>query len=431
MKKALKLLGLVTGLLFGSPGHPLLQAQSGAIPVTLKVDNGNWSLYREGKPYYVNGAGGQTELDKVVACGGNTIRTWSDDNAGKILDEAQARGLTVCLGLWVGHERHGFDYNDKYAVAGQLEKFRETVTRYKDHPALLMWAVGNEMDLFYKNFKVWPAVEQIAKMIKQIDPNHPTMTVTAGIDVAEVQMIREQCPSIDILGVNTYGDIGNVPDKIRSFGWRGPYMITEWGPNGHWESPKYEWGAAREQTGAEKADIYLERYQKYIAADKTLSIGSFVFLWGNKQETTATWYGLFLKSGEPTEAVDVLQYAWSGAWPSNRAPRVSGMTIDGKPHRENIYLVPGKTYEAVVDAVDPESRPMTLKWEFIPESTETKAGGDFEKAPEAVEGLIISQDGNKLQFKAPRESGAYRLYIVAKDDAGKVGIMNTPFFVKR
>ena len=74
---------------------------------------------------------------------------------------------------------------------------------------------------------------------------------------------------------------------------------------------------------------------------------------------------------------------------------------------------------------------MTLKWEFIPESTETKAGGDFEKAPEAVYGLILSQDGNKLEFKAPREAGAYRLYVIAKDDAGKVGIMNTPFFVKR
>lgn len=430
MKIAQIFWGVIAGLLFCSPAVAFVQAQDAPVPVVLKEMDGEWKLYRDGKPYYVKGAGGQTELDKVVECGGNTIRTWSADNAGKVLDEAHARGLTVCLGLWVGHERHGFDYNDKYAVAGQLEKFREIVTRHKDHPALLMWAVGNEMDLFYKNFRVWPAVEQIAKMIKSIDPNHPTMTVTAGIDVAEVQMIRDQCPSIDILGVNTYGDIGNVPDKIRQFGWDGPYMITEWGPNGHWESPKYEWGVAREQTGAEKADVYLERYQKYISPDK-LSVGSFVFLWGNKQETTATWYGLFLKSGEPTEAVDVLQYVWSGKWPENRAPRVSGMVIDGKNHRENIYLQPGKTYEAVLDVVDRENNKLDIKWEFVPESVDTKAGGDFEKAPEALEGLILAQEGTKVKFKAPRETGAYRLYAIARDEAGKAGTMNVPIYIKR
>ena len=34
-----------------------------------------------------------------------------------------------------------------------------------------MWAVGNEMDLFYKNFKVWNAVEDIAAMIKVLIKN--------------------------------------------------------------------------------------------------------------------------------------------------------------------------------------------------------------------------------------------------------------------
>ena len=82
----------------------------------------------------------------------------------------------------------------------------------RDHPALLMWAVGNEVDLFYSNFKVWNAVEDIA-MIKKLDPNHPTMTVTAGIDVTEVAMIKEFCPSIDILGINTYGGMGSLSDR--------------------------------------------------------------------------------------------------------------------------------------------------------------------------------------------------------------------------
>ena len=91
-----------------------------------------------------------------------------------------------------------------------------------------MWAIGNEVDLFYNNFRVWDAVEEIAKMIKEIDPYHPTMTVTAGIDPAEVFMIKTYCPSIDILGVNTYGGVQHLSDAVRMYGWDKPYGY-QWG----------------------------------------------------------------------------------------------------------------------------------------------------------------------------------------------------------
>ena len=90
-----------------------------------------------------------------------------------ILDKAHQNGISVCLGLWVGHERHGFDYNDEFVVTAQLESFKKEILKYRDHPALLMWAVGNEVDLFIQIFRVWQAVGGIAKMIKEIDPNHP------------------------------------------------------------------------------------------------------------------------------------------------------------------------------------------------------------------------------------------------------------------
>ena len=105
-------------------------------------------------PYYVNGAGGDQHLDILNFIGGNSIRTWGTENAKEILDKSHELGISVCLGLWVGHERHGFDYNDEYAVAAQLQSFKQEILKYKNHPALLMWAVGNEVDLFYKNFRV-------------------------------------------------------------------------------------------------------------------------------------------------------------------------------------------------------------------------------------------------------------------------------------
>jgi len=38
--------------------------------------------------------------------------------------------------------------------------------------------------------------------------------------------------------------------------------------------------------------------------DNKLCLGSYVFFWGQKQERTPTWYGMFLKSGEETAAID-------------------------------------------------------------------------------------------------------------------------------
>ena len=191
----------------------------------VKTENG-FQLIRNGKPYFVNGAGGTDHLALLQSIGGNSIRTWGTENAQEILDQAHAKGISVCLGLWVGHERHGFDYNDEYAVKAQLNAFKSDVLKYKDHPALLMWGIGNEVDLFYKNFKVWEAIEGIAKMIKELDPNHPTMTVTAGIDPAEVFMINEYCPSIDILGINTYGGVQHLSKAVRQYSWESHYLLS-------------------------------------------------------------------------------------------------------------------------------------------------------------------------------------------------------------
>lgn len=75
-----------------------------------------WVLEVDGFPYYINGAGGETHLDDLVKINGNTIRTWGMENAQSVLDEAEKKGVKVMLGLWVQHERHGFDYNDEAKV---------------------------------------------------------------------------------------------------------------------------------------------------------------------------------------------------------------------------------------------------------------------------------------------------------------------------
>lgn len=406
-------------------------ANAQVIKTELKLHNGQWTFFRDGEPYFVKGAGGQTYIDELKKCGGNSIRTWSLDDAEEFLDLAHKNGLTVMMGLWVGHERHGFDYNDEAAVKMQYERFKAAIPKIKDHPALLCWGVGNECDLFYSNTKVWYAIEDIAKMIKEVDGNHPITTVTAGLDSMEVQLIKERCPSIDFYGINTYGEIGMVPEALLRYGWDGPFMITEWGPTGHWEVAKTKWGAPYEQTSKEKADIYEHRYKSYILEYRDRCVGSYVFLWGQKQETTSTWYGLFTADGDWTSTLDNLQIMWSGVKPENMAPVLTSYKIEGaEKGSKDIILQAGGRYEASVDVEDPEGGKLKYKWEIIPESTDIKVGGDKESAPPPILGLYGKKEGGNFTFETPSKEGAYRLFVTVYDKGGKVAYANYPFFVE-
>lgn len=418
-------------LLFFLAANPAFsQIKQGAVKVEIREENGNWKLYRGGKPYYIKGVGGGLYMDKAKAYGANSVRIWGAGEAPGVVDEAHKRGMTVLFGLWAGQERQGFDYNDSKAVKAQLERFRDVVRAYKDHPAVLMWSVGNENDLFYSDFKVWDAINDIVEMIHEEDPNHPVMTVTAGLDVAEVQLIQERAPAIDVYGINTYGELLEIDGSIRSFGWEGPYVITEWGPTGHWEVPKTSWGVPIEQSSSEKAAVYKKRYEEGIFADQSKCLGSYVFLWGQKQETTPTWYGLFLADGTETAVMDVLEYVWSGEWPENRSPEMQSLLINGKSAYDNVYVSPNARVEAFAQIEDPDGDPIRYVWELLPESTDIKAGGDAEAKPEPVKIKVIEENGGKLTFKTPVKPGSYRLFIYAYDGNGNAATANIPFYVR-
>lgn len=411
-----------------------LQTQELApIPVKVEVQKqGNgFQLLRGGKSYYIKGGGGSTYLDELAAYGGNSIRTWSTQNAQEVLDEAHKRGLTVTLGLDVARERHGFDYNDDAAVAEQLKRLRKDVQQFKDHPALLMWGIGNELNLHYTNTKVWDAVNGIAEMIHQEDPNHPATTMLAGINQSDIVQIKARAPQLDLLGINAYGDLPNAPKRIQSFGWDKPYIVTEWGPTGHWEVGSTAWGAPIEESSSEKAAVYKSRYEASMGQDKERNLGSYVFLWGQKQERTPTWYGLFTEAGQESEVVDVMHYLWTGNWPQNRAPHLEAFSIEGKKAQDNIYLQPNTTYTSLTLVSDPDQDALDYRWELLPESTDLKDGGDRESRPAAIKSFVLTAEAGKLSFSTPDKEGAYRLFVYVSDGNNNVATANIPFYVKK
>ena len=148
-------------------GSALVSAQSGPAHVEVVADGDGFALERNGKPYHILGAGAKAHFPLLKASGANSIRLWSTGKAD-LLDSALRYDMTVSLGLYVRPERTGMDYDDEYAVRSQIEQLKTEVLKYKDHPAVLVWGIGNEMDLRYANFKVWRPSRRSLLSIKWI-----------------------------------------------------------------------------------------------------------------------------------------------------------------------------------------------------------------------------------------------------------------------
>ena len=402
-------------------------AMAEAIPVGLQQTEQGWQLLRDGEAYFIRGAGGEASLEQLAAAGANSVRTWGADDIGARLDEAHALGLSVTVGIWLGHERHGFDYDDETQVRAQLERARQIVLRYKDHPAVLLWGVGNEMEGFESGDDpaIWAAVNDVAAMIKQLDPNHPTMTVTAEIGGGRIRSINEHCPDIDVHGINAYGGAASLAERYRAGGGTKPFVLTEFGPPGSWEIPKTAWGAPLEPTSTEKSAFYRHGYESSLTGAPGVALGSYVFTWGYKMEATATWFGMFLPDGSRLGAVDVMTELWSGSAPDDLAPTVEPLIVEGKSETD-----PGDELRVRAVIADPEGSAIRTQWVLRPEAEEHNTGGDFRAMLPDIEGAILEGDATSARLRMPDEPGPYRLFLYAYDEAGNAATANVPLLVK-
>jgi hypothetical protein len=401
--------------------------KSGAIAVRLEHTADGYQLVREGKPYLIRGAGGDGSLALLAKAGGNSVRTWGADKLDARLDEAHGLGLTVAVGIWLGHERHGFDYNNADQVAAQFEQARQIIERYKDHPAVLLWGLGNEMEGYERgdNAAIWSAVNNLAALGKEIDPNHPTMTVIAEIGGDRVKNIHRLCPSIDIVGINSYGGVASLPKRYAEAGGKKPFIVTEFGPPGVWESQKNAWGVTPELTSTEKAAYYRKAYERAVLAQPGKCLGAYGFTWGFKQEATATWFGMLLPDGSKLAAVDAMAELWSGKPPANRCPVIDKLSLDGTPQ-----LDPQETVSAVLRASDPEGGKLEVRWVLSAEAEALGTGGDAEPEPERFPDAIVAADNEHAELKMPANPGGYRLFAYVYDGHGGAAVANLPLLVK-
>jgi len=425
------LAGLLSGCQETSQKTP---AENPSAPTTIRFNGTSYELLRHGKPYFIKGAGGVGHFEELKAAGGNSVRIWDDIDADRLLNEANALSLTVMFGLWVEREMEGFDYNDQAAVERQYERVRKTVLKYRNHPALLLWCVGNEWSQEADNFKVFGQVNRLARLVHELDPDHPVSTAISPDSKRAIWLVSRQCPDVDILSVNSYGLTDRLDEFFQQGGWTKPYLISEYGAPAYWEVATAPWGAPDEPDSEQKKTFVRQFYRKYIGSRPAGCFGAYLFYWGQKQEETHTWFSVFDEQGRQTPLVGLMRELWSGraasgrAASSNQAPMVGQLLVDGRPDPHRAFDRDTLLHRAGIRATDPDQDSLTYHWEL---KTRAQPGSDYAGVPRpALSGLLGQFNRASVSFWLPKQPGAYRLFVNVYDPHRHVATANFSFEVR-
>ena len=417
----------LAGVLFGCSSAP----ESG---IAIKKAADGYKMYIDGRETYIKGVGGTYRLDVASQSGANAFRTWggSVEEVTKILAQASENNMYVMQGI--GLPKDSMRYYDAAFKNKMREEVRTLAETFKNDTCLLAWGIGNEIELGNANIgAAWSFVEELAQIIKSVDKRHLVSTVIS-YNPSALDSIAKYVPSLDYVGINVYGPMNEVQNTFEKSDYKGPFMITEWGPTGWWETATTEWKAPIEQTSEEKLQVYEERYTKYIQSNPRC-LGSFVFLWGQKEERPPTWFSMFVEDnvdqlplhGEKTPMVEAMQRVWTGRELTETAPVIEGMTINDKYAIDNVQVKAGKPFKAHVAVTDKENDRLTYVWEILKEATVLGFGGSYEPRPDRV-GEVVTSDTDTYEV-AVDMPGEYRLYVYVLDNTGFVSTVNVPFQV--
>ncbi|MBV9131075.1 MAG: hypothetical protein JO318_00150 [Chloroflexi bacterium] len=307
------------------PGHAHSLRVSGATPVTItQQPDGTWQYLVDGVPETIKGVGYNPwyaalspadrkavydrDFAEMHKAGINTIEGWFENQFDSVtLDEAARNGIGVMMPFELNQD---WDFTDPNVQQQILDRVSAYVETYKDHPAVRMWAPGNE-NLHRILYAHWvsqanvPAAQakatalaaflpRLVDRIHELDPNHPVVYRDAEdvylpwIVNAFSQSGGDNRPWL-IYGANVYSDarlqqiIGGWPAQ-----WPGhALLISEYAPGGMSSSDRplgfqHQWAQIMTRPG--------------------VVLGGLAYTWAtNGPEDLDRVFGLVDPSGTPTD----------------------------------------------------------------------------------------------------------------------------------
>ena len=234
----------------------------------------------------------------------NTIRVYAPIDDEAVLNKIHEAGIKVIM---------GFGYDQKGFFDVKSKTFINYIITYKDHPAILMWELGNEYNYhpewFDDDIKNWyQAMNNAAELIHHSDTSHPVSTAHGELPNS---LALNSCPNIDVWGMNVYR--WDNPEEIFSQ-WKAispkPMYMSEAGADSYMTISKdgFNQGNNQKAQAVANANILGDIFK-----NKDVCSGVTLFSF------TDGWW----KAGNPN-VQDV------GGW----APNSSGVPYDGSPNEE-------------------------------------------------------------------------------------------------
>lgn len=178
--------------------------------------------------------------------GANTIREYHQPfhpNKDVLRDMYEKYGIRLIMGDFLGKYTlgsgaswfEGTDYENPEHRKNMMDSVRRMVEEFKDEPYILMWLLGNEnnygvaSNADQKPEAYFKFVNEVAKMIKEIDPDHPVALCNG--DTLYLDLFGKYASDIDVFAANVYrGDygFGAFWEQVRDAADK-PAFITEYG----------------------------------------------------------------------------------------------------------------------------------------------------------------------------------------------------------
>lgn len=395
---------------------------------------GNWVLLVNKKPFYIKGVGcgkycgskGEDYLKLAKELGANTVRTWgTDQGTEEYLNKAREYGLMVIAGIWMNYADGSTYYSyisGKDYMELKKQEIIDYVNKFKNHPAILIWGIGNETIHFTNSEEERIAfckyLNNIIKIVHKIDPAHPVMYVSA--EVTAIPYIKKYVPALDIIGMNVYGSIQPAHNRCIS-SLNIPYIITEYGPPGYWDRPKDENGQAIEPPDYEKAVWYRDQTRQ-IFRRQGYNLGGVAFQIGESTEETLTWWNINYRNYK-TASFHMLSSLYKSETVKNTAPTIKSILLS-----KTKDIKPGEKIKVSVKAIDSENDFLTYSYALSHEKTHYLQFRLHQEIPVKVTG---TGPQNQLIIPEDLEEGIYRLYVFVTDSQGNIATANKSISITR
>lgn len=396
-------------------------------------EKGSWKVILNEKPFplkgvgmgYTHGAEGVDYLALAKEMGANTVRTWGERHGTKAyLDLAFERGLYVNAGIWLNHvfEDGVCSYlTDNDCTRDARIDVINYVKKYKNHPAILFWNIGNETIHFTESEEERIAfsrfLEELIKEVKLIDPNHPVVYTSAY--TTAIDYIERYVPSLDIIGINVYGGLDKahrqVKEKLNI-----PYLVSEYGPQGPWDQFNDINGKPIDQSDIDKAVLY-QRHTKFIQEAQGYCLGGYVFYLGESTQVSLTWWNLTLKEHKRLSFV-LMQQAYKNETITDRPPFIREITLNPQQG-----LAPGQMFDIHVDMLKKDNEGVRFRYYASTDNEHT----DLDEFPNKEVALLIEGVGATVKARAPEEEGIYRIYAVALGENDLVDTLSSTISVRK